>query len=87
MRPTTRLLSVSLLVVLQPLLHGQREAPEPTQPNVLFLLIDDLGWPDVGCFGHEFHETPVIDSLARQGVRLSDFYAATPVCSSTRSTI
>lgn len=86
-RPTISLLSVSLILALQPVLPGQRGASEPAQPNILFLLIDDMGWPDVGCFGHAFHETPVIDSLARQGVRLSDFYAATPVCSSTRSTI
>ena len=57
------------------------------QPNIVFLLIDDMGWPDVVCYGHKFHETPYIDSLASQGVKFTDFYAATPVCSSTRSTI
>lgn len=58
-----------------------------SQPNIVFLLIDDMGWPDVGCYGHRFHETPVIDQLAASGMRFTDFYAATPVCSSTRSTI
>lgn len=57
------------------------------KPNIVFLLIDDMGWPDVACYGHKFHETPVIDQLARDGMRFTDFYAATPVCSSTRSTI
>jgi len=57
------------------------------KPNIVFLLIDDMGWPDVGCYGHPFHETPVIDRLAGQGMKFTDFYAATPVCSSTRSTI
>ncbi len=57
------------------------------KPNIVFLLIDDMGWPDVACFGHEFHETPVIDQLARDGMKFTNFYAATPVCSSTRSTI
>ncbi|NLY01441.1 MAG: sulfatase [Rhodopirellula sp.] len=57
------------------------------KPNIVFLLIDDMGWPDVACYGHQFHETPAIDRLARDGVRFTDFYAATPVCSSTRSTI
>jgi uncharacterized sulfatase len=57
------------------------------KPNIVFLLIDDMGWPDVACYGHKFHETPVIDRLAAQGVKFTDFYAATPVCSSTRSTI
>ena len=57
------------------------------KPNIVFLLIDDMGWPDVGCYGHKFHETPVVDRLASQGMKFTDFYAATPVCSSTRSTI
>jgi uncharacterized sulfatase len=57
------------------------------RPNIVFLLIDDMGWPDVACYGHPFHETPVIDRLAREGMKFTDFYAATPVCSSTRSTI
>ena len=56
------------------------------QPNVLFFLIDDMGWADLPCYGHKFHETPAIDSLAATGVRFTDFYA-TPVCSSSRGTI
>ncbi len=60
---------------------------KPRQPNIVFLLIDDMGWPDVACYGHKFHQTPAIDRLARQGMKFTDFYAATPVCSSTRSTI
>jgi uncharacterized sulfatase len=55
-------------------------------PNIVFILADDMGWPDLGCYGHPFHETPVIDALASQGMKFSSFYA-TPVCSSTRSTI
>jgi uncharacterized sulfatase len=61
--------------------------PLATPPNIVFILIDDMGWPDVGCYGHPFHETPHIDQLAAQGMRFTSFYAATPVCSSTRSTI
>ncbi len=60
---------------------------QPQRPNIVFLLIDDMGWPDVACYGHPFHETPHIDRLCRQGMKFTDFYAATPVCSSTRSTI
>ena len=63
------------------------DAPAGQRPNIVFLLIDDMGWPDLACYGHQFHETPVVDRLAGQGVRFTDFYAATPVCSSTRSTI
>jgi uncharacterized sulfatase len=88
MRRTILFIVTVLIFVIQPCLFLCRsQAAEPKRPNILFLLIDDMGWPDVRCYGHEFHETPVIDSLARQGVRFTDFYAATPVCSSTRSTI
>jgi uncharacterized sulfatase len=80
-------LTVIVFVVQLCLLPLGLCAAESRRPNILFLLIDDMGWPDVQCYGHEFHETPVIDSLAREGVRFTDFYAATPVCSSTRSTI
>ncbi|MCA9065405.1 MAG: sulfatase [Planctomycetaceae bacterium] len=63
---------------------GETETAE--RPNLVFILADDMGWADLGCYGHRFHETPVIDQLARDGMRFTDFYA-TPVCSSTRSTI
>ena len=63
------------------------EASVDRGPNIVFLLIDDMGWPDPACYGHKFHETPNIDRLAAQGMKFTDFYAATPVCSSTRSTI
>lgn len=56
------------------------------RPNIVLVLIDDMGWPDLACYGHEFHETPCIDRLASQGMRFTSFYA-TPVCSSTRATI
>lgn len=62
-------------------------ADEPVRPNIVFLFIDDMGWPDVACYGHKFHETPTIDQLCADGMKFTDFYAATPVCSSTRSTV
>ncbi len=55
--------------------------------NFMFILIDDMGWPDLGCYGNPFHETPNIDRLARQGMRFTDAYAACPVCSPTRASI
>lgn len=57
------------------------------KPNILFILIDDMGWPDLACFGSKFHETPNIDRLARQGMKFTDAYAACPVCSPTRASI
>jgi arylsulfatase A-like enzyme len=57
------------------------------KPNFVFILIDDLGWKDVGCFGSKFYQTPNIDRLAAQGMRLTNAYAAGPVCSPTRASI
>lgn len=57
------------------------------QPNVIFILCDDLGWRDVGCFGSTYHQTPNIDQLAARGIRLTQAYAASPLCSPTRSSI
>jgi arylsulfatase A-like enzyme len=57
------------------------------KPNFLFILVDDLGWKDMGCYGSSFYETPRIDGLASRGVRFTDAYAASPLCSPTRSSI
>ena len=58
-----------------------------TQPNFVFILIDDLGWRDLACYGSDFYETPHLDRLAAQGMTFSDAYAACPVCSPTRASI
>ena len=57
------------------------------QPNVLFILIDDLGWMDLACQGNKLVDTPNVDRLATQGMRFTDAYAAAPVCSPTRASI
>ena len=44
------------------------------RPNIVFILIDDMGWPDVACYGSKFHETPNIDRLASQGMKFSSFF-------------
>ena len=56
-------------------------------PNILLILADDLGWSDTGCYGHQFHETPNIDRLSNQGMRFTQYYAPSPVCSSTRASL
>lgn len=56
-------------------------------PNILLILVDDLGWRDLGCYGSTFYETPHIDRLCAQGMRFTDAYAAAPVCSPTRASI
>ncbi len=60
---------------------------QPTRPNVVFLLVDDLGWSDLRCTGSTFYQTPNVDRLAAEGVRFTNAYAACPVCSPTRASI
>lgn len=57
------------------------------KPNIVFILIDDMGWTDLCCYGSKFHETPNIDRLAKEGMRFTNAYAACPVCSPTRASI
>lgn len=59
----------------------------PKNPNFVFILVDDLGWSDVGCFGSSFYETPNIDSLAATGMKFTNAYASCPVSSPTRASI
>lgn len=56
-------------------------------PNVVFFLVDDLGWADLGCYGSQFHESPNIDKFATDAVRFTNAYAACHVCSPTRASI
>ncbi len=63
------------------------DSSKSTRPNVVFILADDLGWRDTGCFGSRFHRTPSIDRLASRGLRLTQAYAASPLCSPTRASI
>jgi arylsulfatase A-like enzyme len=55
--------------------------------NFVFIMADDLGQRDLGCYGSTFYETPNLDRLAREGARFTDAYAACPVCSPTRASI
>jgi arylsulfatase A-like enzyme len=68
-------------------LAGRAAAKEPSPPNIVFILADDLGWTDLGCYGSTFYRTPNIDRLAAQGMRFTNAYAACPVCSPTRASI
>ncbi len=59
----------------------------PQKPNVVFILVDDLGWTDLGCYGTSFYDTPHLDELAGESIRFTNAYAASPVCSPTRASI
>ena len=57
------------------------------RPNVVIVLIDDLGWTDMGCYGSKFYRTPNVDSMAAEGLRFTQAYSACPVCSPTRAAL
>ncbi|MGZ4988350.1 MAG: sulfatase-like hydrolase/transferase [Limisphaerales bacterium] len=56
-----------------------------SRPNIVFILTDDMGYGDVGCYGGKFVPTPNIDRLAMEGTRFTQFYVASPVCSPSRT--
>ncbi len=66
---------------------NQQSAQQARKPNIVFILADDLGACDLGCYGADLHETPHLDRLARQGMRFTQAYASAPVCSPTRSAV
>lgn len=82
-----RVAAVLACVAVVPLTVGRTEAGPTRRPNVVLVLIDDLGWADLGITGSAFYETPHIDALAGGGAFFSDAYAANPVCSPTRASI
>jgi len=82
-RSTWRILLVGLLAFGTPLMSCRADAAE--RPNIIFLLADDMGYGDLACYGRTDIETPVLDRLAKQGVRFTDHYANGPECSPTRA--
>ena len=79
-----KLILAAAILIANPLTGAQAEQ---RPPNIVFFLVDDLGWSDVGCNGSTFYDTPNIDQLAAEGVRFTDGYAACHVCSPTRASI
>ena len=63
------------------------ELPDNSPPNIVLFQADNLGYGDLGCYGSSIHATPVIDQLAAQGTRFTDYYSASPICTSARSAL
>jgi len=76
---------ISWVLFLACFLWAESYAKDTHKPNVVFILVDDMGYGDLGCYGHPRAKTPVIDRLAKEGVRFTQHYANGPECSPTRT--
>ncbi len=80
-------LSVLVLSVLLCLFTTQAEAQHKGKPNIIFILADDLGYGDIGCYGQKLIKTPNLDRMAREGLKFANFYAGSTVCAPSRSVL
>lgn len=80
----TSFLAVTLGSVLGLLPFLTKGAEPPSRPNIVFILADDLGYGDLGCFGQEKIRTPRLDRMAREGIRLTSHYSGHNICSPSR---
>ena len=78
-----KLLSLSVMALSAFALTAQSQR----KPNVVFILVDDMGWKDLGCYGSDYHQTPNIDNLANDAVKFTNGYSACTVSSPTRAAI
>ena len=83
-RKVSRREFIESTVATTALAAGIENGAAAARPNVLFILADDLGYGDLSCYGRPDYQTPVLDKLARQGLRFTSAYAAAPVCTPTR---
>lgn len=88
MRPTMKeALAVFAALLLSSISPGAAQAAQPgDRPNIVFFLVDDMGWMDCGVYGSQYYETPHIDRFAQRAMRFTDAYAQ-PLCSPTRGSI
>src|SRR5438105_7657314 len=69
------------------LLLNSGMAQQTKRPNIIFILADDLGYGDLGCYGQRLIKTPNLNAMAKQGMQFSQFYAGTAVCAPSRSSL
>lgn len=65
----------------------RQESTHMHRPNIIIIFADDLGYGDLGCYGSERNSTPRLDQMAQEGMRFTDFYVASPVCSPSRAAL
>ncbi len=76
---------ILLLILVVCISCTTKEPINSAKPNVIIIFTDDQGYQDVGCFGATDIKTPHLDQMAKDGIRLTDFYAAQAVCSASRA--
>lgn len=87
--PNTRRLFLKQLSLsaLSLAVAGCNKKSSPQKPNIIFIMIDDLGYGDIGCYGSTINKTPNIDKLAKGGVRFTDYHSNGPMCTPTRASL
>src|SRR5215203_3723488 len=83
MFPRSFLLRIFLLFFLI-LLNFSLSFGQGKHPNIIYIMADDMGYADLGCYGRKDYQTPNLDKLASQGIMFMNAYAAAPVCTPTR---
>ena len=73
-----------LVMILSAVGLVSAEEPKPSRPNIVFILADDLGYGDLGCYGQKRILTPNLDRMAAEGMRFTQFYAGSTVCAPSR---
>jgi arylsulfatase A-like enzyme len=85
-KPFIAIALICMFILVQPgSSTGQQTKAAP--PNIIFILADDLGYGDLGCYGQKLIQTPNLDAMAKQGMRFTQFYAGTAVCAPSRSSL
>jgi arylsulfatase A len=82
-----RLLIMVVLLLIMLCQFSIGFAQTPRKPNIVVFLVDDLGYSDISCYGSDYYETPHIDRLAESGMRFTDAYASSTLCSPTRASL
>ena len=76
--------AITILIGLAATAAAPCQAKTERPPNLIFIMADDLGYRDLGCFGQKKIKTPCLDRMAREGMRLTDFYSGSTVCAPSR---
>jgi arylsulfatase A len=84
---TTGIISTLMALQLSFFFTGFVTIDPPKNPNIIFILVDDLGYSELNCYGNTFNETPSLDKMASSGLRFTNAYESAPVCSPSRASL